>query len=165
MQITHNIEYCPKTGVCRYTKKSGNKKIGDIAGGRYKAKKRVYLRLFVNGQSTPMHRVIMKAYGHNLDGMYVDHINGDSLDNRLCNLRVIHPKESSLNLATQRRSKTGVAGIQIRKNRYEARVTKDGKNHYIGRFKTLDEAALKQEKFRRKFGFHENHGRKVVEPY
>lgn len=165
MQITHNIEYCPETGVCRYTKRSGKKRVGDVAGGRYKAKKRVYLRIFVNGQSTPMHRVIMKAYGHKIDGMYIDHINGDSLDNRLCNLRVIHPSDSSLNLATRRRSKTGVAGVSFVKGKFESRVTKDGKPHYLGRFETLEEAKNAQNKLREKFGFHVNHGRKAVEPY
>src|SRR3990167_10292886 len=40
------------------------------------------------GITLAMHREILKKHNINLEGMEVDHINGDGLDNRKVNLRV-----------------------------------------------------------------------------
>ena len=37
----------------------------------------------------PMHRVILEYHGHDLTGLEVHHKNGDTLDNRSCNLVVL----------------------------------------------------------------------------
>lgn len=70
----------------------------------------------------------------------VDHINGDSLDNRRGNLRVVTHKQNQQN----RRSgygKTGVRGVTIADGRYLAQAKVDGKHLTFGRFDTLEEAA------------------------
>lgn len=84
-----------------------------------------------------MHRQILKA----LPGLEVDHINGDKLDNRRCNLRLATPSENRHN-ARGRANASGCKGVHlIRKTGlWEARITAFGKRHYLGHFRSMEEA-------------------------
>ena len=76
-------------------------------------------------------------------GLVIDHVNGDSLDNRRCNLRYA---TRSQNLANSLRVavKTGVSlkgARQIRATgRWIAQITKDKQVHHLGTFDTAEEA-------------------------
>jgi hypothetical protein len=93
-----------------------------------------------------MHRVITKAP----DGLVVDHINGNPLDNRKENLRLCTIQQNSMNRKTQLSSKfrsqyKGVGWCKIRK-KYFARVYLNGKAYMAGRYDTEIEAALAYNK-------------------
>lgn len=88
-----------------------------------------------------MHRIITNAP----QDKQVDHINGNPLDNRKCNLRVCTQKENSRN-REKRKEKTssiykGVC-FHKRKHKWQASITLDGKLIHLGYFKTQNEAAL-----------------------
>lgn len=72
----------------------------------------------------------------------VDHINGDTLDNRMCNLRVCTYQENSLNQDTTRKRKAqGLhKGVYKEGNKYAVRITIDRKVQYKGSFQTEQEA-------------------------
>lgn len=53
-----------------------------------------------NGKHVYLHRLII---GDVPNGMVVDHINRNTLDNRKCNLRIITPSENAKNRSPQRR--------------------------------------------------------------
>lgn len=81
-------------------------------------------------KTTGMHRIIMDCP----EGMVVDHINGDTRDNRKVNLRIC---TQSIN----NRNRVGAKGIYKHKNgRWYARAKKDGKYYYIGSSKIEAEA-------------------------
>jgi hypothetical protein len=66
-------------------------------------KKRVY------SSGMPLVKLLMNAK----EGMHVDHINRDTLDNRRCNLREVTPKVNLSNKDIYKNSKTGVCGLHI----------------------------------------------------
>ena len=85
-----------------------------------------------------MHREIMEAS----KGIQVDHINQNKLDNRKSNLRFATPKDNARNRGVRQTSYTGFKGVTVKKNRFVARITANGKNMFIGSYKTPEEAAL-----------------------
>lgn len=94
-----------------------------------------------NGKTILMHRLIM---GVTDPGLVVDHINGNTLDNRRSNLRICTPQQ---NIRNQRRSKT--KGVSYRGNSnpgakskpWVARAYDRGQNIHLGYFATKLEAA------------------------
>lgn len=81
-----------------------------------------------------MHRVILSAP----DEMQVDHINGDSLNNKRSNLRLCTRAENGRNRGPNPNNKTGFKGVRFNKrNRerpYYAQI-------HLGCYKTAKEAA------------------------
>jgi len=53
--------------------------------------------------------------------------------------------EQSMN-KTHIKGSTGVVGVRWKANRYQAEFTRYGKRHYVGRFKTIEEAVNAREK-------------------
>jgi hypothetical protein len=87
-----------------------------------------------------MHRLLTRAP----DGLVVDHINHDPLDNRRANLRVVTQQHNTQNRkGANRNNHIGVRGVGTWKSsdgrlRYQARVYVDGKCH-VRRFPYTDE--------------------------
>jgi hypothetical protein len=79
-----------------------------------------------------MHRFIMKA----AEGQLVDHINGDSLDNRPTNLRFASPHQNLQNKRLSSLSLTGLKGVGWHKDRrkYHARIQLQGIRYHLGFF-------------------------------
>lgn len=101
----------------------------------HRVSKYLYARLNPGKQS--LQRIISKCP----EGLQVDHINRNTLDNRKCNLRNVTQQE---NLRNQKRSSntTGHTGTSFSKkiNRFEAYLTNNYKRIHLGIFKTLEEA-------------------------
>lgn len=98
-----------------------------------------------------MHREIMCAP----EGMQVDHINGNKLDNRRCNLRVVSEQQNHWNQGPHKDSASGFVGVAWCRNCrvWRARIMQCGKNHHLGRFNTAEEAARARDaKARELFG-------------
>ena len=74
------------------------------------------------------------------DGLEVDHINGDKLDNRRENLRIVSHAENTQNVRTKKGRLRGVY-CDARDGVWYAQVKHAGKRHHLGRFKTPEEAA------------------------
>lgn len=90
------------------------------------------------GKTKPlrMHREVIKTKA----GMFTDHINGDTLDNRKKNLRQCTLLENSRNKRSKRGA-TGFKGVQKRHNAFVARIRVSGVRIYLGYFKSAIEAA------------------------
>jgi HNH endonuclease len=88
-----------------------------------------------------MHRVIAERMGLDLSGGVVDHINGDTLDNRRENLRVVSRADSVRNQSgTSKANSSGTPGVSFAANRWCAGIGNGNKWVNLGRFKTKEEA-------------------------
>jgi hypothetical protein len=67
----------------------------------------------VHGKYLPMHRVLL---GKPPSGKTIDHINGDGLDNRKSNLRLVSHQANCLNRVVGRRNRSGEVGVFKSKN-------------------------------------------------
>jgi hypothetical protein len=78
------------------------------------------------------------------DGMEVDHIDGDGLNNQISNLRVCTHKQNLSNRKTHKNNTTGASGIWVyvgkRGTKYIPTIRIEGKQTYLGRFSTMREA-------------------------
>lgn len=85
-----------------------------------------------------MHRLIVGAG----KDQFVDHINGDGLDNRRVNLRVCSRAENSRNRKPSwfRRAPKGVAW-HAKTRKWQARINFDRRQIHLGYFHTPEEAA------------------------
>jgi AP2 domain/HNH endonuclease len=91
-----------------------------------------------------MHRQILGVSG----GCYVDHINGDSLDNRRANLRPCTTSQNICNRGKTRKNTSGFKGVSWRKadRRWTASIRLRGQDYYLGHFPTPLHAALAYDK-------------------
>jgi hypothetical protein len=114
------LSYNPKTGEFRW--RTGQR--AGIVAGRPNA--RGYLYIGLDGRTFAAHRLAwFYAYGE-WPRQWIDHINHDRRDNRLCNLRDVSPKLNSTNRAAA--NKYGYCGVKLNQstNKFEARY---GKRH------------------------------------
>jgi len=100
-----------------------------------------------NGSKTKVirvHQLVAMAFlGHVRCGYIkvVDHIDGNRANNNLSNLRLVTQRENSSNIRPNSTSKyTGVCWSKA-KRKWEARITFNGKQKFLGYFKTEIEAS------------------------
>lgn len=87
-----------------------------------------------------LHTFVTKAK----KGEMVDHINGDGLDNRRCNLRIVTRRQNSLNSKPKSNTSSKFKGVSRRKNskKWVASINIYRKSHYLGAFEDEEKAAL-----------------------
>jgi len=112
------------------------------------------------------HRVAWAMHYGFWPEMDIDHINGDTADNSIGNLRVVHSNRvNGRNMAKSVSNTSGVVGVTIvdtqkKGPRYIARiVNNDGVREHLGTFFTKAEAKAVYKFAAKKYGYHENHGR------
>lgn len=93
-----------------------------------------------NGKTLYLHRFILN---YNKD-KHIDHINGHSLDNRKCNLRICESQQNSFNSRKPRTNTSGYKGVSFLKDRkkFRAYIVKDSKQYYLGDYINKEDAAL-----------------------
>lgn len=86
-----------------------------------------------------LHRAIMQPE----PGQIVDHINGDTLDNRRENLRIATASQNARNIGSNRKNAgspyVGV-GWHSGRGKWTSSIRVDGKLHYLGIFEDIDDA-------------------------
>ncbi|WQZ01618.1 NHN endonuclease [Klebsiella phage Adeo] len=76
-------------------------------------------------------RVWEAANGPIPDGYYIDHIDGNPLNDELSNLRLALPKENSWNMRTPKSNKTGLKGLSWKASHevWRGAILKEGKQY------------------------------------
>ena len=95
------------------------------------------------GRHIPMHREIMKTP----DDMVVDHVNGNGLNNRKCNMRNCTKAQNSYN-SRPRGGRSQYVGVTYRKRsgKYEAVIGFRGEKIHVGEFDSAVEAAQARDR-------------------
>jgi len=108
------------------------------------------------------HRIVYSMYHETaLDvALYIDHINGNKLDNRPENLRLVSQLENTRNARMSIHNKSGVNGVywQNSRNNWRATIKIHNKSLDLGTFHTIEEAAAARKAADIKYGFSERHG-------
>jgi hypothetical protein len=126
-----------KIDNCR--NKTKGKPAGCIGGDvRYK-----YLQTSVNKVLIKNHRIIFLLH-HGYMPSVIDHINGDTLDNRIENLREATIPENGYNSKLMSNNTSGYKGVTWSKQsrKWLVRVSKEKKRINIGYFESLEQASL-----------------------
>jgi len=99
-----------------------------------------------------MHRLIVERRGLNVQGVDVDHVDGNGLNNQFCNLRVATRSQNNVNSNKPDTNTSGYKGVYPHStvNKWVAQIGVDGHRQYFGYFddpqaaaRAYNEAALK----------------------
>ena len=157
-ELRERFNYDEHVGILTYRKKvfKSTVNIGDEAG--YKTK-RGYINIQINLKYYLAHRLIwLYVYGK-IPNNSIDHINHDTSDNRLINLREADIVINGRNRTLGKNNTSGHIGVILRpKNKFEASIKVLGKTINLGLFKNIDEAIYARKKAEIKYKFHSNHG-------
>lgn len=144
--------YDPDTGILtNRSTRSSRARIGEEAGWQ---DVHGYRRIMVDGKKLYVHRVAVAMTLNRWPEEEIDHQNGDTLDNRMSNLREASHSENLKNTAFQTNNKSGRKGVHWDKARskWVAQIMVDGKQKFLGRFNDRD-AASKAYQSAAKFHF------------
>ena len=78
--------------------------------------------------------------GYPLNKCMIDHKNGNTLDNRRSNLRVVTSRENAQNRKMHRAGRLVGTSYHIRNKKWQANIQINGKIHFLGYFKSDKEA-------------------------
>lgn len=102
---------------------------------------KLYATISYNKHKLFLHRFLMgyKTTDYKLEET-VDHINGNSLDNRLCNLRICTQKDNMKNIQKSYKF-IGVGWLKYN-HKWTARIMSNYQSIHIGNYETYEEAVL-----------------------
>jgi len=142
------LHYDPETGIFTWLikPKSSRRKIGDEAGNYGMDG---YINITVNSKSHPAHRLAwLYVYGEHPKQL-IDHIDGDTHNNKISNLREASHYQNRLNSKTSINNKCGLKGVSFKKsrNKWIAQCSYNKKQYILGLFDTAEEAHEEYKKF------------------
>lgn len=130
-------------------------KIGDRAGY---TTKHGYRKIHVENKQHYEHRLIF-LYHFGFMPQFIDHIDGDSLNNNVTNLRIATRSQNMMNVKIQKHNTSGIKNVcwDKSRNKWAVRIAVQNKTINIGRFDDLELAELVANEARAKY--HKNFAR------
>ena|SRR3990167_5147696 len=121
-------------------------------GGKWcvcKKRGRFYVQKRINKHIIEIHRFILNPKV----GEYVDHINGNPLDNTRKNLRICTNAANLRNGRVRSNNKTGFNGVTWDRfrNKWHAKIKVNYKDIFLGRFKNFDDAIKARKDAEKKY--------------
>jgi hypothetical protein len=120
---------------------SRSMKIGDVAGRLHSGTQ--YYLIQINKKQYRLHRLVWIYHNGDIPNeMIVDHIDGDTKNNRIENLRLATHSENLRNSKIRSTNTSGIKGVQWYKsrNKWRAQIRVDNKEKFLGYFDTIEEA-------------------------
>jgi hypothetical protein len=130
------LSYDPSTGKLTWIARMGPKAMPGSEAGRNDSGR--YRKLQVQGKSLLAHRVAWALHYGSWPENQIDHLNGDSFDNRISNLRSASQAENMRNLRKHRAGK--LFGAHLVRGKWHASFNHRGKPVHVGVFASDKEA-------------------------
>lgn len=104
---------------------------------------KIYIKIWADGRLYFAHQLVF-LWHHGYVPDVIDHIDGDSLNNRIENLRAVTRSQNAQNCSKRPKNTSGYKGVYWRKKEqvWSAQITVDYKCKNLGRFETKEEAYL-----------------------
>lgn len=151
-ELKELLHYDPDTGIFTWRKsRSRLAHKGDVAGCAQSSKGAKHIFIRINGVAISASRL---AYLY-MDGVLpskdfiVQHLDRDGMDNKFKNLRVIKRA-----LLPRINCGTGITGVYLYKSKsiWGATININGKSEYLGKYKTIFDAACARKSAEIKYG-------------
>jgi hypothetical protein len=144
-RVKELLNYDPETGALRWKPRTGRNgswcNLDRDAGS--KSKQTGYLTIRLDKKLYQAHRLAWAIhYGVSPDEQ-IDHINGDRLDNRIQNLRLLTSKGNAENHKRARvDSRTRVQGVSLTRKPgvFKAKIKCNGQSRHLGHFSSIEAA-------------------------
>lgn len=134
-ELKSKLQYNPDTGVFTWVKRNV------VAGSLNNTG---YIHIKINQKAYLAHRLAwLYIYGEwpNI----IDHISGNKIDNKINNLRNVTHRQNLQNSNNHRNGK--LVGVKKQNNKFQARITINKKQIYLGTYDTAPEAYEKYLNF------------------
>lgn len=116
------------------------KRIGDVVGIETT---NGYLRYVIDGKGYALHRVVWLMHYGVFPKDDLDHIDRNRKNNRIGNLREASRVQNNGNSSVPKHNTSGYKGVQwcATSNKWRVCIYKQNKKYWLGRYKTIEEAA------------------------
>ncbi len=133
---------------------------GKEAGTVIQKKRKQYRAISLCGRRHYAHRIAWAIYHGKHPDAEIDHVNGNSMDNSIVNLREVVRQENCQNVKLMPDSRSGYCGVNwhAETGKWRARLKMNGREKYLGLFDDPVEAAARVKAARDAMGFHPEHG-------
>ena len=140
-RVRQLLDYNSETGILTWrVNRRGQVKVGAIAGTLSSTG---YTQVKLDGRCYKAHRIAWLHRFGMMPKLQIDHINGDRLDNRLCNLRDVSQLVNNQNRRSASSCNTsGLLGVThpSRDKTFSARIRYSGRKLCLGTFDTAEAA-------------------------
>lgn len=139
--IFHELfSYDSKTGNILQQKKRPKVKVGEIAGS---ITPKGYRYIQAKGRKYPAHHLVWYFETGSFPSLFIDHIDGNKLNNHFLNLREVTIKQNNEHRGKQKNNSSGYKGVTFNKrlNKFIAQIQHNSKQLHIGIFDTALEAS------------------------
>ena len=138
------FSYDSKTGEIFQQKKRPKVQVGKIAGS---ITPKGYRYIQAKGRKYPAHHLVWYFETGSFPSLFIDHIDGNKLNNHFSNLREVTIKQNNENRGKQKNNSSGYKGVTFNKrlSKFIAQIQHNSKQFHIGTFDTALEASQAYE--------------------
>jgi hypothetical protein len=132
------LHYNPETGVFTWLVSAGRVRAGDVAGSI--SNPRRYRNISIDGRKYLAHRLAWLHTTGEWPPVFMDHINGDTSDNRIANLRPATQTQNRANTRRASNNASGFKGVCWHRRKWRAQLIVNGVLYHLGLFDTPEKA-------------------------